>query len=111
MEKTKAERKQKTTKPQLLAYLKQHAALTDEQAVGVLRALFRFSLENLEEGRGVVLPEIGQIAQATRRAGRGRDFRTGEMVEYEPKAKLVFTPAKALADALGLDKARTVKES
>ncbi|ABM30115.1 HU family DNA-binding protein [Nitratidesulfovibrio vulgaris] len=101
---------EKTSKPQLVAYLRERAHLTEEQALMTLKALYLFSLEHLEKGVGVVLPDIGQIKPSMGKGGVGRNFRTGEATVIEPKLKLTFSASKALKEPLDAAQRKAAKQ-
>ncbi len=56
--------------------------------------------ETLKEGEKVSIPGWGVFYVTTRKARKGRNVRTGEIIEIPEKRVVKFRPGKKLSDAV-----------
>lgn len=87
-------------KAQLIEHIAEHAELTKQQAARALDALLRGVTTTLARGGEVTLVGFGTFGVEERAARKGRNPRTGEVVDI-PAAKIPkFRPGKMLKDSV-----------
>ena len=86
------------TKAELIAKVAQEAGVTKAQAGRCVDAFVRALTEALAKGERVALPELGVFNVKERKARKGRNPRTGEVIEIPARKVVVFKPAKSLKE-------------
>lgn len=86
------------TKSQVISYLSQKTKMAKTQAGAFLDELY--SLAAREAKNGFVIPGIGKLVLAHRKARMGRNPQTGEAIKIPAKRVLKFRIAKALKDGV-----------
>lgn len=86
------------TKSQIADYLARKAGITKKTAVQILDDLAALAYK--EAKNSFVLPGIGKLVLAQRKARIGRNPQTGEQIKIPAKKVLKFRVAKAAKDAI-----------
>jgi len=86
------------TKSAIIAHLSQKTSLTKKQVVDVMDQLL--SLATKEAKNVFVMPGIGKLVLANRKARMGRNPQTGEAIKIPAKRVVKFRVAKAAKDAI-----------
>jgi DNA-binding protein HU-beta len=99
---TRAEKDEKIFKrPELAAAVADKTGLPRTKASAAVEAVFDVLADKLKEGQEVRLVGFGAFVVTERKAGKGRDPRTGAEIDI-PKSKSVrFRPGKPLREAVG----------
>ena len=86
------------TKSQIADHVAQKAGLTKKAAVQLLDD---FAALAYREAKNVfVVPGVGKLVLANRKARMGRNPQTGEAIKIKAKTVVRLRPAKALKDAI-----------
>ncbi|NPA12474.1 MAG: HU family DNA-binding protein [Aquificae bacterium] len=86
------------TKAELVAKVAAQAGLTKASAERCINAFVSALTEALEKGERVALPGLGVFNVKERKARKGRNPRTGEVIKIPARKVVVFHPAKALKE-------------
>jgi len=86
------------TKSAIIAHLAQKTELSKKQVVDVMDQLL--SLATKEAKNVFVIPGIGKLVLANRKARMGRNPQTGEAIKIPAKRVVKFRVAKAAKDAI-----------
>jgi len=84
------------TKAELVAKIASQAGVTKASAERCVNAFVAELTEALEKGERVALPGLGVFNVKERKARKGRNPRTGEVVQIPAKKVVKFSPAKTL---------------
>ena len=84
----------------LVAVVAETGELTRAKAAEVVDAIFKAVEVSLKEQKEVRLVGFGTFAVSSRKAGTGRNPRTGEEIRIEASTTVRFKPGKGLKDAL-----------
>jgi DNA-binding protein HU-beta len=88
-------------RPELAGAVADKTGLPRTKASAAVEAVFDILSEKLKEGQEVRLVGFGAFVVTERKAGKGRDPRTGAEIDI-PKSKSVrFRPGKPLREAVG----------
>ncbi|ONH81430.1 MAG: HU family DNA-binding protein [Azospirillum brasilense] len=87
-------------KQDLVAVVAETGELTRAKATEVVDAMFKAIEASLKENQEVRLVGFGTFSISTRKAGTGRNPRTGEEIKIEASTSVRFKPGKGLKDAL-----------
>lgn len=90
--------KKAMTKAQIVATLAENTGLSKKQIVEVLEQ--QASLAYTEAKSGYTIPGIGKLVIVARKARKGRNPATGEVIQIPAKKVLKFRVAKAAKDAI-----------
>ncbi len=91
----------KVNKIDLIAAVADKTDLTKAKAAEAVDAVFGAIEGALKAREEVRLVGFGSFATATRKAGTGRNPRTGEEIKIAASTSVKFKPGKALKDAVG----------
>ncbi len=86
------------TKSQIVEHLAKKAELKKTQAAAILDEIT--ALAHKEAKNSFTLPGIGKLVLAQRKARKGRNPKTGEVIKIPAKKVLKFRVAKAAKDAI-----------
>ena len=86
------------TKSELVAKVAAQAGVTKASAERCVNAFIAVLAEALEKGERVALPGFGVFNTKERKARKGRNPRTGEVIEIPARKVVVFRPGKTLAE-------------
>ncbi|MBP8813980.1 MAG: HU family DNA-binding protein [Laribacter sp.] len=89
------------TKQELIQRLAERANVSKMETLLVVDALEQLIREELATGGEIPLARTGKFRLREQAARMGRNPKTGESVMIPARRKIVFTPAKALKDAVG----------
>lgn len=86
------------TKTELIKQLAEKSGITKKQAGAVLENLVALAYKHAKEG--FVIPGLGKLVVKQRAARKGRNPKTGEIIDIPAKRVLKFRIAKAAKDAV-----------
>jgi DNA-binding protein HU-beta len=95
------------TKTQLTAHLAEEmgAPFTRKTVAGILDELAQLAVKETKKNGVFVLPGIGRLVKAHRKARMGRNPQTGEQMQIKAKTVVRFRVAKTVKDAINPPKA------
>ncbi|GAB4390753.1 MAG: HU family DNA-binding protein [Thermodesulfovibrionales bacterium] len=88
------------TKKELVAKVSKQTDITLKQAGMALESITDAIKSNLKKGRKVTLPGFGTFTISKRKARKGRNPRTGEIIKIASSRIAKFRPGKGLKDLL-----------
>ncbi len=86
------------TKAAIIGYLAQKEELSKKQVAQLLDTLLTLTIK--EAKNGFVLPGLGKLVLANRKARMGRNPQTGEPIKIPAKRVVKFRVAKSMRDAV-----------
>lgn len=86
------------TKTEIIKQLAEKSGITKKQAGAVLENLVALAYKHAKEG--FVIPGLGKLVVKQRAARKGRNPKTGEIIDIPAKRVLKFRIAKAAKDAV-----------
>lgn len=93
-------KKEIKTKSQIMADLAETGAITKKQATAVYERLLEIAYTGAKGKAGFVLPGLGKLIKAERKARTGRNPATGESIKIPKKTVVKFRLAKACKEAV-----------
>jgi len=88
------------TKTQLVRQMAEKLELTNKQASAFLELLAETAVKETKKNGLFVVPGIGRLVKADRKARMGRNPQTGEAIKIKAKTVVKFRVAKAAKDAI-----------
>ena len=88
------------TKTQLVRHLAEKNAMSNKAAAAFLESLSETALSQTKKNGMFVLPGIGKLVKAHRKARLGRNPQTGEEIKIKAKTVVKFRVAKAAKDII-----------
>ena len=88
------------TKTQTVSHIAEKANLTKKEAAGILEELADLAVKETKRAGQFVIPGIGKLVKAHRKARKGRNPQTGEEIQIAAKTVVKFRVAKACKDAV-----------
>lgn len=88
------------TKTQLVRHMAEKCELTNKQAAGFLDTLAETAVKETKKSGVFVVPGLGRLVKAERKARMGRNPQTGEAIKIKAKTVVKFRVAKAAKDAI-----------
>jgi DNA-binding protein HU-beta len=88
------------TKSQTADHLAGKAEITKKAAAQILDDLVALAYKEAKSGRPFVVPGLGKLVLANRKARMGRNPQTGEPIKIAAKRVVKFRVAKAAKDAI-----------
>ena len=88
------------TKSQIIEKISIDAETTKKQAKEALESLVAIAYAGAKNKDGIVLPGLGKLIKQRRKARKGRNPSTGEVIKIPAKTVLKFRIAKAAKDAI-----------
>jgi DNA-binding protein HU-beta len=88
------------TKTQLVRYLAEKLEVPNKQAAGFLDLLADTAVKETKKSGVFVIPGLGRLVKAHRKARIGRNPQTGEEIKIKAKTVVKFRVAKAAKDAI-----------
>jgi DNA-binding protein HU-beta len=88
------------TKTQLVRNLAEKLELTNKQVAGFLDLLAETAVKETKKNGVFVVPGLGRLVKAERKARMGRNPQTGEAIKIKAKTVVKFRVAKAAKDAI-----------
>ncbi len=90
----------KLTQTQIIKELAETAKITNKDAKGFIEALAALAVRETKKNGVFVLPGIGRLVRADRKARIGRNPATGEAIKIPAKKVVKFRIAKSVKDAI-----------
>ena len=84
------------TKAELVAKMAEKAGITKKEADAALKAFVEAINELFQKEENLRLPGLGTFKVTVRKARKGRNPRTGDVIEIPARKVLTFKPAKEL---------------
>ncbi len=88
------------TKTQLIRQMAEKLELTNKQVSGFLDLLAETAVKETKKTGLFVIPGLGRLVKADRKARMGRNPQTGEAIKIKAKTVVKFRVAKAAKDAI-----------
>jgi DNA-binding protein HU-beta len=88
------------TKSQLATHLAEKFSLSKKSANEILDELANVAVTQTKKNGSFVLPGIGKLVKAARKARMGRNPATGEAIKIPAKTVVKFRVAKAAKDSI-----------
>jgi DNA-binding protein HU-beta len=88
------------TKTQLVRHLAEKMELNNKQAAAFLENLADVAIKETKKNGVFVVPGLGRLVKAHRKARVGRNPQTGEPIQIKAKTVVKFRVAKAAKDAI-----------
>ncbi len=88
------------TKAELVNAIAKGAGITKKQADAALKAAVTAVSDALKKGERVAIPGFGIFSVRERAARKGRNPRTGAVIDIPPKKVVAFKPAKDLREGV-----------
>ena len=88
------------TKTQLVRYLAEKMEIPNKQAAGFLDLLADTAVKETKKSGIFVIPGLGRLVKAHRKARIGRNPQTGEEIKIKAKTVVKFRVAKSAKDAI-----------
>ena len=88
------------TKTQLVRYLAEKTELPNKTVAGFLEQLADVAVKETKKNGVFVVPGLGRLVKAHRKARIGRNPQTGEAIKIKAKTVVRLRAAKALKDAI-----------
>ena len=89
-----------TTKSEMMVALAEAAGITKKQAVLAYDKLVSIAYDGAKLPKGLMLPGLGKIIKAKRKARMGRNPKTGEPMKIAAKTTAKFRLCKAAKEAV-----------
>lgn len=88
------------TQTQLIRHLAERCELNNKVTLQFLEELAKTAIQETKKNGVFVLPGIGRLVKANRKARMGRNPATGEAIKIPAKTVVKFRVAKAAKDAI-----------
>ena len=88
------------TKTQLVRHMAEKLELTNKQVAAFLDLLAETAVKETKKTGLFVVPGLGRLVKADRKARMGRNPQTGEAIKIKAKTVVKFRVAKAAKDAI-----------
>jgi len=88
------------TKAELIARAAEKAGVSKKQADRCLKAFIEVITDALQKGEKIAIPGFGIFSVKERAARKGRNPRTGDIIEIPARKVVHFKPAKQLRDLI-----------
>ncbi len=88
------------TKTQIVNHMAEYAQLSKKAAAGILEEFASLAVRETKKSGQFVIPGIGKLVKAHRKARKGRNPQTGETINISARTVVKFRVAKACKDAV-----------
>ena len=88
------------TKTQLVRHMAEKLELTNKQVAAFLELLAETAIKETKKNGVFVVPGLGRLVKAERKARMGRNPQTGEAIKIKAKTVVKFRVAKAAKDVI-----------
>lgn len=88
------------TKTQLTRHMAEKLELTNKQSAAYLDLLAETAIKETKKNGVFVIPGIGRLVKAERKARMGRNPQTGEAIKIKAKTVVKFRVAKSAKDTI-----------
>ena len=89
-----------STKSEIMAALAEAAGISKKQAAAAYDALVAIAYAGAKQPKGIMLPGLGKMIKAKRKARMGRNPKTGEPMKIAAKTTAKFRLCKAAKEAV-----------
>ena len=89
-----------TTKSEMMVAIAEAAGISKKQAAAAYEALLQIAYAGAKLPKGLMLPGLGKIIKAKRKARMGRNPKTGEPMKIAAKTTAKFRLCKAAKEAV-----------
>ena len=89
-----------STKSEIMAALAEAAGISKKQAATAYEALVAIAYAGAKQPKGIMLPGLGKMIKAKRKARMGRNPKTGEPMKIAAKTTAKFRLCKAAKEAV-----------
>ena len=96
----KMAKKVPATKSEIMAAIAEAAGISKKQAVAAYDELLKIAYAGAKGPKGIMLPGLGKMIKAKRKARMGRNPKTGEPMKIAAKTTAKFRLCKAAKDAV-----------
>ena len=96
---------QRMTQTQMVRTLAEHCEVPNKTARSFVEALASMAISEVKKNGVFVVPGLGRLVKAHRKARMGRNPQTGEPIQIKAKTVVKFRVAKAAKDAIAPKKA------
>jgi DNA-binding protein HU-beta len=94
------------TKSQLVRHMAEKLSINNKTAATFLETLADTAIKETKKDGVFVIPGLGRLVKAHRKARMGRNPQTGEAIQIKAKTVVKFRVAKAAKDAIAPPKAK-----
>ena len=88
------------SKSKIVSHLADRCQIPKKTVHGLFDELFKLAVREAKGAGKFVIPGIGRVVKAHRKARMGRNPMTGEAIKIKAKTVVRLRPAKALKDAV-----------
>ncbi len=88
------------TKTQLVRHMAEKLELTNKQVAAFLEILAETAIKETKKNGVFVVPGLGRLVKAERKARMGRNPQTGEAIKIKAKTVVKFRVAKSAKDSI-----------
>src|SRR5215469_8985433 len=88
------------TKTELVRHIAEKHEMPNKSAAAILEFLAELAIKETKKSGEFVLPGIGKLVKANRKARMGRNPQTGQAIKIPAKTVVKFRVAKAAKDAI-----------
>lgn len=88
------------TKTALVRHMAEKLELNNKQAAAFLETLAETAVKETKKNGVFIIPGLGRLVKAERKARMGRNPQTGEPIKIKAKTVVKFRVAKAAKDAI-----------
>jgi DNA-binding protein HU-beta len=88
------------TKTELVRHIAEKHEIPNKHAASILEHLAELAIKETKKSGEFVLPGIGKLVKANRKARMGRNPQTGQAIKIPAKTVVKFRVAKAAKDAI-----------
>lgn len=88
------------TKTQLVKHFAEKLELTNKQTAAIFDLLAETAIKETKKNGLFVIPGIGRLVKAERKARIGRNPQTGQQIKIKAKTVVKFRVAKAVKDVI-----------
>ncbi len=88
------------TKTQLVRHMAEKLELTNKQVAAFLETLAETAIKETKKNGVFVVPGLGRLVKAERKARMGRNPQTGEAIKIKAKTVVKFRVAKSAKDSI-----------
>ncbi len=88
------------TKTQLVRHMAEKLEMTNKQVAGFMDFLAETAVKETKKNGVFIIPGLGRLVKAERKARMGRNPQTGEAIKIKAKTVVKFRVAKAAKDAI-----------
>ena len=87
----------KITKDSIIQHLKGEVGMADSEAKNLLNSFFSTLAEEVSNGSNIKFHNFGTFAKVLTKSRKGKNFKTGEIIEIEGKEQIKFQRSKKKA--------------